>query len=77
MDGSCDQPIRTSSDIIGIHCSDLVRDYSDFGYVQGSDYLLCQLTANKKLSTLESLPAEILEPILDEVSLAFRVANLC
>ena len=37
--------------------------------VQGSDYLLCQLAADKKLSTLESLPAEILEPILEDVSI--------
>ena len=42
---------------------------SDFVSVQGSDYLLCQLTTNKKLSTFERLPAELLEPILDEVSL--------
>ena len=53
------------------------RDYSDSDYVQGSDYLLCQLTANKSLSTFESLPAEILAPILDEVSQTSRVASLC
>ena len=69
--------VRTSSRTISIHSLDLIRGYSDLDYGQGSDYLLCQLTANKTLSTLESLPAEILEPILDEVSLASRVADLC
>ncbi len=33
-----------------------------------TDYLLCQLTSDKKLSTLECLPPEILDPILEEVS---------
>jgi len=33
-----------------------------------TDYLLCQLSSDKKLSTLECLPPEILEPILEEVS---------
>ena len=32
------------------------------------DYLLCQLSAEEKpLSTLETLPAELLDPILEEV----------
>lgn len=31
------------------------------------DHLLCQLTSNKKLSTFETLPPEILDPILDEL----------
>ena len=31
------------------------------------DYLLCQLSAEKPLSTLETLPAELLDPILEEV----------
>lgn len=34
-----------------------------------TDYLLCQLAADKKLSALERLPAEILEPILEELHL--------
>ncbi|KAK0508187.1 hypothetical protein JMJ35_009271 [Cladonia borealis] len=31
------------------------------------DYLLCQLSAEKPLSTLETLPAELLDPILEEL----------
>ena len=31
------------------------------------DYLLCQLSAEKPLSTLETLPPELLDPILEEV----------
>ena len=31
------------------------------------DYLLCQLSAEKPLSTLETLPFELLDPILEEV----------
>lgn len=33
------------------------------------DYLLCQLSAEKPLSTLETLPPELLDPILEEVCL--------
>lgn len=47
----------------------LAKTNSNVGSAQGSDYLLCQLSADKKLSTIESLPAEILGPILEEVSL--------
>lgn len=32
-----------------------------------TDYLLCQLTSDKRLSTLECLAPEILEPILEEL----------
>ena len=35
--------------------------------VEGIDYLLCQFAADKKLSTFEGLPAEILEIIYEEV----------
>lgn len=49
---------------------------SDTGAVLGCDYLLCQFAVDKKLSTLESLPAEILEPILEEVSLSIRITRL-
>lgn len=38
-----------------------------------SDYLLCQLSAAKKLSTLETFPAELLELIVEEVSLLARI----
>ena len=31
------------------------------------DYLLCQLSSEKPLSTLETLPPELLDPILEEV----------
>lgn len=31
------------------------------------DYLLCQLTSGKSLSTIECLPPELLDPILDEL----------
>lgn len=47
----------------------MVATSSDIESVQGSDYLLCQLAADRQLSTFESLPAEILEPIFEEVSL--------
>lgn len=33
-----------------------------------TDYLLCQLSSSKQLATLECLPPEILDPILEEVS---------
>jgi len=40
--------------------------------VPWNDYLRAQYTAGKRLSTLESLPFELLEPILEEVSITIH-----